>query len=124
MKKQRRNYSAQEKVAILKRHVVEKVPISELCEQLGLQPTVFCRRQKKFFENGAAAFQPKNRRRPARVSSPGWTSRQANSTTGVNATARSTNTTLGPPASAGWSSGKSRRSSTFIASIRSKATAA
>ncbi len=58
MKKQRRNYSAQEKVAILKRHVVEKVPISELCEQLGLQPNVFYRRQKEFFENGAAAVRP------------------------------------------------------------------
>ncbi len=66
MKKQRRNYTAEEKVAILKRHLVEKVPISELCEQLGLQPNVFYRRQKEFFENGVAAFQPKNRRRPAR----------------------------------------------------------
>ncbi len=64
MKKQRRNYSAQEKVAILKRHLVEKVPISELCEQLGLQPNVFCRRQKEFFENGAAAFR-RAFRRPA-----------------------------------------------------------
>jgi transposase-like protein len=33
------------------------VPVSDLCEELGLQPTVFYRWQKEFFENGAAAFQ-------------------------------------------------------------------
>jgi hypothetical protein len=34
---------------------------SELCDKHGLQPTVFYRWQKEFFENGAAAFQPKAR---------------------------------------------------------------
>jgi len=29
------------------------VPISDLCDELGLQPTVFYRWQKEFFENGA-----------------------------------------------------------------------
>ena len=38
------------------------MPISELCDKQGLQPTVFYRWQKEFFENGAAAaFQPKAR---------------------------------------------------------------
>jgi hypothetical protein len=54
MKKQRKHYTPEGKVAILRRHLVEGVPISELCDQLGLQPTVFCRWQKEFFENGAA----------------------------------------------------------------------
>jgi transposase len=49
-------YSATEKVAILRRHLVEQVPVSDLCEQYQLQPTVFYRWQKQFFENGAAAF--------------------------------------------------------------------
>jgi len=40
---------------------LEQVPISELCDKHGLQPTVFYRWQKEFFENGAAAFQPKAR---------------------------------------------------------------
>ena len=61
MKKQRKHYTPEEKVAILRRHFVEGVPISDLCEELGLQPTVFYRWQKEFFENGAAAFQPKSR---------------------------------------------------------------
>ncbi len=61
MKKQRKHYTPEEKVATLRRHLVEGVPISDLCGELGLQPTVFYRWQKAFFENGAAAFQQRGR---------------------------------------------------------------
>jgi|SRR6266566_86260 len=61
MKKQRKHYTPEEKVAILRRRLLEQVPISELCDKQGLQPTVFYRWQKEFFENGATAFQPKAR---------------------------------------------------------------
>src|SRR5215469_10853598 len=61
MKKQRKHYTPEEKVAILRRRLLEQVPISELCDKHGLQPTVFYRWQKEFFENGVAAFQPKAR---------------------------------------------------------------
>jgi transposase-like protein len=57
MSRERKNYTPEEKVAILKRHLVEKVPVSDLCDELGLNPTVFYGWQKQFFENGAAAFQ-------------------------------------------------------------------
>ena len=61
MKKQRKHYTPEEKVAILRRHLLEQVPISELCDKHGLQPTVFYRWQKEFFENGASAFEQKAR---------------------------------------------------------------
>jgi len=61
MKKQRKQYAPEEKVAVLRRHLLEKEPISKLCDELGLQPTVFYRWQKEFFENGAAAFEQKAR---------------------------------------------------------------
>jgi transposase len=61
MRKERKHYTSDEKVAILRRHLLDKVPVSDLCEELGLQPTVFYRWQKEFFENGAAAFQGKGR---------------------------------------------------------------
>ncbi len=61
MKKQRKHYSAEEKVAILRRHLLEGAAVSTLCDELGLQPTVFYRWQKEFFENGATAFQTKGR---------------------------------------------------------------
>ena len=56
MSRKRRNYSPQEKVSILKRHLVERVPVSDLCDEHGLHPTVFYRWQKEFFEKGVMAF--------------------------------------------------------------------
>jgi transposase len=61
MARQRKSYSPEEKVATLRRHLVEKVPVSDLCDELGLNPTVFYGWQKQLFENGAAAFQPKRK---------------------------------------------------------------
>ena len=61
MKKIRKHYTAEEKVAILRRHLLNQEPISKLCDELGLQPTLFYRWQKEFFENGAAAFEQKAR---------------------------------------------------------------
>jgi len=57
MRKERKHFTPEEKVAILRRHLLDKVPVSELCEELGLRPTVFYRWHKELFENAAAAFQ-------------------------------------------------------------------
>jgi len=57
MTQQRRRFSAQEKVAILRRHLLEKVPVSDLCDEQHLAPNLFYRWQKEFFENGAMAFE-------------------------------------------------------------------
>ena len=61
-RKPRKQYSAQEKVAILREHLLEGKAVSEVCQQHELQPTVFYGWQKTFFENGAAAFERKNKR--------------------------------------------------------------
>lgn len=61
MRKERKHFTPEEKVAILRRHLVDKVPVSELCEELGLRPTMFYHWQKELFENGAAAFQSQGR---------------------------------------------------------------
>jgi transposase-like protein len=61
VKKSRKHYTAEEKVIILRRHLLEQEPVSKLCDELGLPPTAFYRWQKEFFENGAAAFQTKAR---------------------------------------------------------------
>jgi transposase len=59
----RRHFAAQEKVAALRRHLLEKAPVSDLCDHLGINPTLFYRWQKEFFENGHAAFDHSGRRR-------------------------------------------------------------
>ena len=63
MKTNRRKFSAQQKVQILRQHLVEKVPISGVCDQNGIQPTQFYQWQKVFFENGAAAFEKSSDKR-------------------------------------------------------------
>jgi transposase-like protein len=55
-RQQRRHFSGADKVAILKRHLIDKVPVSDLCDELGLQVNQFYQWQRQFFENGHAAF--------------------------------------------------------------------
>jgi transposase-like protein len=62
MRKKRYNYTPEEKVFILKRHLVERVPISDLCDEYQLQPKIFYTWQQQFFENGATAFARDNSR--------------------------------------------------------------
>ena len=63
----RRRHSAHEKVAILRQHLLEKVPVSEVCDRHGLNPTVFYRWQKEFFEHGTAAFEARAPRADGRA---------------------------------------------------------
>ena len=56
MNKARRHFTPQEKVAALKRHLLEGTPISDLCDELGIAPNLFYRWQKDLFENAHAVF--------------------------------------------------------------------
>ena len=53
----RKRIMAEQKVAIVRRHLVENVPVSDLCDELGVHPNQYYGWQKQFFENGAAAFE-------------------------------------------------------------------
>ena len=44
----------------LRRHLIDRVAVSDLCDEYQLQPTLFYAWQKLFFENGASAFVRKN----------------------------------------------------------------
>jgi transposase len=57
MNNERRHFGPEQKVAALKRHLLEGIPVSDLCDELGISPTLFYRWQKEFFENGQAAFE-------------------------------------------------------------------
>jgi transposase len=59
MSRARKTVPAPDKLAILKKHLVEKVPISDLCDQHGLQPSQIYSWQALLFEHGAAAFDRK-----------------------------------------------------------------
>jgi transposase len=63
----RRRFSACEKVAILKRHLVEKEEVSHICEDLKIHPNQFYEWQKLFFENGVKAFESDEQREEAKL---------------------------------------------------------
>ena len=57
-RKPRRSFTATQKTAILRRHLVDKIPISQVCEEEGIQPSLFYYWQKQLFENIDRALQP------------------------------------------------------------------
>ena len=59
--RERRHFSPQHKVAIMKDHLVDRVPISDLCDRHHIQPAQFYQWQKQLFENGCAAFERKTK---------------------------------------------------------------
>lgn len=60
-KKSRRHHRPEEKLAILREHIVDHKPVSEVCEKHGIQPSLFYYWQRQLFENGATAFAPASR---------------------------------------------------------------
>lgn len=49
----------EQKVAIVREHLLEKVPVSDLCDKHGISPVNFYNWQRQLFENGAVAFERK-----------------------------------------------------------------
>ena len=56
----RKQYTGEEKIAILRKHLLEGMAVSDVCDEYGLQPTVFYRWQKQLFEEGAVVFRRPN----------------------------------------------------------------
>jgi len=70
--RRRRHFSGEQKVAILREHLLDRRPVSDVCEENGINPTLFYRWQKEFFEGGHAAFErgkgdPEARRAAERI---------------------------------------------------------
>jgi transposase len=65
MTRERKTLTGAEKLAILKRYLVEKAPLSDLCDQYGLQPSQVYYWQAQLFEHGAGIFE----RKPGRQAS-------------------------------------------------------
>jgi len=56
MARKYKKFSPEGKVRLLRLHLVEKEPVSDICDRHGINPNVFYKWQKLFFENGASAF--------------------------------------------------------------------
>ena len=62
--RERRHFTAEQKISILREHLLERDTVSDVCDRNGLSPTVLYRWQKELFEKGAEVLQ--GNRRPAR----------------------------------------------------------
>ena len=60
MSEKRRKWDGEQILAILKRHLVDKVELSKICEEEEIQPSQFYRWQAQLFAEGGAVFQRKN----------------------------------------------------------------
>ena len=60
--KQRRRFSAEDKVRILREHLDNQVKVSDLAEQYNIHPVVIHRWKKELFENAIETFSGKHRK--------------------------------------------------------------
>lgn len=56
MKQTRKHLTGEEKVAVLRRHLLDKLAVWDICDEVGIQPSQFYPWLKQFFENGAQAL--------------------------------------------------------------------
>lgn len=62
MNKSRKYRSSEQKLAIVKRHQLEKVSVSDICETESIAPSQFYRWQQELFDHGAVSFDQGSRR--------------------------------------------------------------
>jgi transposase-like protein len=55
----RKILTPEQKIAIIREHLLGKVSVADLCDQHGISPVNFYQWQKQLFENGAACFERK-----------------------------------------------------------------
>lgn len=55
-KRKRRHYTPEQKAVLLQRHLVDKVPVSEICNEEKLQPSVFYGWLKTLLANASLAL--------------------------------------------------------------------
>jgi transposase-like protein len=63
MPREKRIFSAEERATIVRRHLADKVPVSDLCDAYKIQPSLFYTWQKQAMENLSAALEDRRTRR-------------------------------------------------------------
>jgi len=64
----RRHFGTDQKAAILKRYLVDKVPLSDLCDEYGIKPNQIYAWQKILVDNLEAIFHPAAKRAAGKAS--------------------------------------------------------
>ena len=56
-KRKRRQFTSEQKAQVLRRHMVDKVSVSDLCDEYKIQPSVFYGWQRQLVDNLAVALE-------------------------------------------------------------------
>jgi transposase-like protein len=64
----RRHFTTDQKATILKRYLVDKVPISDLCDEYGIKPNQIYTWQKVLFDHAESAFHQAGYRQARKLS--------------------------------------------------------
>ncbi len=70
MPKSRRKYKSftpEQKLAAVRQHLIDKIPVTEVCASVGIQPSVYYGWQKAFFERGNTELKPNKANADSRV---------------------------------------------------------
>lgn len=57
VKKSRRHFTPEQKAAIVRRHLVDKVAVSDLCDEYKIQPSMLYTWQKTLMDGASRAFE-------------------------------------------------------------------
>lgn len=63
MTRAKRQFTADERATILRRHLADKVPVSDLCDEYKIQPSLFYTWQRQLMENMSVALEDRRTRR-------------------------------------------------------------
>ena len=55
----RRFVTSEQKIAILREHLIDKVSVSDLCDKHRIRPVLFYNWQRQLFEDGSMVFERK-----------------------------------------------------------------
>jgi len=64
--RKRKHLTPEQKVSIVRRHLLENVPVSDLCDEFEIHATQYYAWQKQLFENGTLAFERRTNKANAR----------------------------------------------------------
>jgi len=70
-RKNRRKFTAEQKATILRRHLQDKVAVSDLCDEYKIQPSLFYGWQRQMLEKMAVALESNGREQRARSNREG-----------------------------------------------------
>jgi len=56
----RKRYTSEKKVEILREHLKNKIPVTEICSKYGITPAMFYRWEKELFEGAIETFSSSN----------------------------------------------------------------